>query len=236
MGTRTQLTCAWCGIPAIVLAIAGFLLAGFLPPPQASAHAREVAALYGGDTTAIRLGMLLAFVAFGFLGPFIAVITIQMLRIEGRNPVLAFTQLVSGGTVWVFLSVPVLLMTVAAFRPDRPPEIIQAINDLAWVLLVMPISPFVVQDVAIAVAVMKDRSPDPVFPRWVAYLNLWVAFVFLPAGLLTFFQTGAFAWHGLLSFWIPLAAFATWLIVMSVMAGRAVRQQARLERAEPAAA
>ena len=49
-------------------------------------------------------------------------------------------------------------------------------------------------------------------PRWVAFLNFFVAFSFLPDPLAYFFKTGPFAWDGLLAWWVPVAAFFGWLL------------------------
>src|SRR5260370_9014071 len=71
-----------------------------------------------------------------------------------------------------------------------------------------------VQVLAIAMAVFADRAGVPVFPRWVAYLNLWVVVLFIPTGVITFFKTGPLTYGGVLGFYIPLAVFAVWLVAM----------------------
>ena len=57
-------------------------------------------------------------------------------------------------------------------------------------LFIMPFMPFVIQNISIGVALIQDNSPQRVFPRRVAYFNFWIAALFLPGGLLTFFKTG----------------------------------------------
>jgi hypothetical protein len=52
----------------------------------------------------------------------------------------------------------------------------------------MPFTPFVIQNISIGVAVIQDNSPQRVFPRRVAYFNFWIAALFLPGELLTFFK------------------------------------------------
>lgn len=81
----------------------------------------------------------------------------------------------------------------------------------------------VVQAAAVAVAVLGDKSTRPLIPRWVGYFNLWVILLFLPGGLATFFKTGAFAWNGLLAFWLAAVVFGLWYVVMTVMLRRAIR-------------
>jgi hypothetical protein len=68
----------------------------------------------------------------------------------------------------------------------------------------------VFQQVPIAVAILLDRSPRPVFPRWVGYLNLWVPLSCFPAFLIYFFKSRPLAWQGILVFYLGLATFGAW--------------------------
>lgn len=215
VNTKIQLACAASVPIGTVVFILGFAIAGYIPPPPADATPQEIAAFYQDDTTLIRFGMLLALLGFGVWGPLCGVVTRQMLRMKPRQSVLAWVQLGSGIAAWQFLLVPVLVLTTAAFRPERDPVDTQALHDLGWILLFLPLTPFVVQSVAIAVGTLADKGLAPVFPRWVGYLNLMEVLLFLPVCLLTFFKTGPFAYHGALVFWVPLAIFVVWMLVMS---------------------
>jgi hypothetical protein len=82
-----------------------------------------------------------------------------------------------------------------------------------------------VQYLAIAVAVLVDRHEAPIFPRWVAYLNIWVALVAIPTGVITFFKTGPFTYGGMFGFYLPLEVFAIWLVVMPYAVIRAIRAE-----------
>lgn len=66
---------------------------------------------------------------------------------------------------------------IAAYRDDTSPELVRLLNDMAWVPFVGMTSTAVVQAGALAYSMPGDRRPVPVFPRWAAYLNLWVMFV-----------------------------------------------------------
>jgi hypothetical protein len=52
-----------------------------------------------------------------------------------------------------------------------------------------------------------------------------MALGFLPAGLMTYFKTGPFAWNGILAFWLPLVAFAIWFNVMFIALQKAIKEQ-----------
>lgn len=215
MSRRTQLVCLWMApVGIVVLAIGFFAIARYFPVPAPSESATQIAGFYQGHTLGIRLGLLLGFMALATWAPVNAVLTRQMLRIGGRHNTLAIVQVICGSVTWVFLALPLLVLEVAAFRPDRDPQITQALHDLGWILFIMPFMPFVVQNIAVGLCVIQDRRDNPVMPRWVGYFNFWIALLFLPGGLLAFFKHGPFAYNGLLAFWIPVGIFCLWYLVM----------------------
>jgi hypothetical protein len=125
---------------------------------------------------------------------------------------------------------PMILMTIITFRPDRNPELTVTLNDVSWLLFLTPIGPFIVQNVAIGTAILADRKG--ILPRWVGYLNFWVAFLFLPDVLAFFFHSGPLAWHGILVFWLAFVAYAVFLIAMGLVLRQAVRETSRTARVE----
>jgi hypothetical protein len=171
--------------------------------------------------------MLLMSISGALVAPFVAVISIQMKRIEGASPILTYTQLSAGSVGALFFIIPSLIFSCAAYRPERAPELTSLLNDLAWFFMVMPVAAAFVQNLAIAFAIFSDKRPQPVFPRWLGYLNIWVALLFAPGGLITFFKTGPFAWNGLLAFYVAGVVFGIWFIVMVIMLHKAIDQQAR---------
>jgi hypothetical protein len=227
---RVQIACAWGGPFAIVVALVGWLIAGLLPfPPGPDWSQADIVAFYGTNPVRVQVGLALAVIGLSGIGALVAAISIQMLRMEGRSPVLAFVQLVSGAVTWVMLIVPLIMMNAAAFRPERSPEITQTLNDLAWILFIPPIGPFLLQNIAIAVAILRDENRPTVFPRWVAYSNLWVAFLFVPGVLAYAFHSGPFAWNGIFAFWLALAAYAAWAFIMGLSVRAAVLHEDRTE-------
>lgn len=224
MNTRIQTWCAWCGPVFAVVFFVGMLLAGFLPPPSPGDSAPEVADFYRDDVDLIRLGLFTMMIAAGITAPFVAVIAVQLKRIEGQSSPMTYLQLIGGTTGMVAILVPVLIFAAVAFRPERSPEITQVMNDMAWLPFIINIPPAIVQCLSIGMAVLSDRRENPVFPRWVAYYNFWVAFLFVPGGLAMFFKDGAFAWNGLLAFWLAAVMFGTWFVVMSIALRGAIRR------------
>lgn len=226
MNTKSQMLCLWCGPAAIGVFLVGFwFIAGLVPPPSPHDSALKIQALYQDHTDLKRLGLVLTMMGGALTGPFAAAIATQMKRIEGRYSPLAYTQL-GMGVIGVLLFIfPAFVMEAAAFRPDRDPNLIQALNDVAWLPFIGAFMPAFVQCIALAVCIFKDKS-EKVLPRWLGYFNVWVALLFVPAALVNFFKTGPFAWNGVFCFWLPLSVFSLWFVVMTVVLRKAIQEQA----------
>lgn len=224
MNTNIQIACAASGVGAILFYVVGWwFIAGFVPPLSPLTGAAEVASFYNQNTGTIRFGILLAMIGSGMVLPFMAVIAVQIRRIESGTPILTYTVLAAGVVGAIILLVPTVLWTVAAFRPERSPELILLLNDFAWFLLVMTFPSFFVQFVAIGLAILSDKQVPPLFSRWVGYFNVWLAVLAIPGGLITFFKTGPFAWNGLLAFWVPVGIFVVWFFIMFYVLLGAIR-------------
>jgi len=236
MTKQIQAAMAWCGLAFVIVFFSGLLLAGFVPPIPPGHTAAQVARHYREHSDAIRTGCLLMLISTTFIVPFTAVISTQLARIEGRWTPLCFGQLAAG--VWgaVAASFPLMFFMAAAFRPGRDPQVIQAINDIGWIPFIINWPPAVAQAGCTAVAILSDRRPDPVYPRWIGYFLIWACIAFTPASLLLYFKHGPFAWNGLLSFWVAAVFFGTYFLVMTWGTLRAVgRQFAAPEGADAAA-
>jgi hypothetical protein len=230
MTRRTEMYCALSSIVGIVILLVGIWpIAGLLPVPSPNYSAQQIADFYRTDTVRLRVGLFVMLIGVFSYGPLCVAISRRMRRMSPRQSALASVQLSAATVGWVFLFLPFLIMSATAYRPQRAPEITQGMNDIAWFVLVMDFVPFCVQYLAIAIAVFADRSPVPVFPRWVAYLNLWVVVLFIPTGVITFFKTGPLTYGGILGFYIPLAVFAVWLVAMPYAVTRHLQREAQEE-------
>lgn len=201
-----------------------FLFPGFNPPMSPAMPADQVAAFYRDPAhlPEIRYSMIL-FNWFGVsLVPILALIMMQIRRMAHRTPIFAYAMLgcAAGGPA-LFLVANVCWL-LAAFRPDRSPELTQLFNDFGWITFTVLVPFFIGQCVILALAIYFDDQPRPIFGRWVARFNLLVAAALVPAAFVGVSLTGPLAWDGFLSFWLKNTAIAVWIVVMGVVLGRAV--------------
>jgi hypothetical protein len=232
MNTRVQMVAAWCGIVFMVTFGIGFwLLAGFIPPPSPADSAAAIARRFQGNTTGIRFGMLIMEFGSALLLPWGAAIAVQMKRAEGRHSVLTYTQIAAGALFVIEFIYPVMFWLVAAFRPHESAVVLRHFNDLAWLAFLGVVTTAIVQVFAIGVVALRDKRPNPVFPRWFAYFNFWCGLLFCPASLIVFFHHGAFAWNGFISWWMVVVVFFAWMVAMTVILMRAIRHQEAEEAA-----
>jgi hypothetical protein len=224
-------------LPALgILWISVFLLfPGFVQPMSPTLSAEEVAAFYRDpqNLPRIRYSMIVFnWFAVGLI-PILALIVLQIRRMAHRTPIFSYAIVAcAAGGPTIFLLAD-LFWLLAAFRPERDPELTLLLNDLAWVTFASQVGFLIAQSVILALAIYLDRQARPVFERWVAHFNLLVAAALLPASFVGLATRGAIAWDGLLTFWVRNVAIGLWIVVMGVVLGRAIHRQ-RNEAEAPA--
>ncbi|MFZ2174889.1 MAG: hypothetical protein WAW17_12840 [Rhodococcus sp. (in: high G+C Gram-positive bacteria)] len=211
---RTLVICGWCGPLTVVVAFIGWLIAGVLPFPLGAGDSTQTVAAFYANGVRVPMGIALASIGICLVIPLVAGVGFVMWRMEGRSPILALIQLVSGAVTGVLLLIPMLIMAVAGFRPDRDAELTMMLNDLAWLLFLTPVAPFIIQNLAIGAGILTATTP--LLPRWLGYLNFWVGFTFAFDVLAFAFKTGPFAWHGIFIFWLALSSYTVWLFAMGL--------------------
>ncbi len=214
----------WSAVAFFLLWLVGFVFfAQWIPPIPPTDDAGQIAELFAGRTGPILVGMVLMIVGAAFYLPWTAVLASLIKEVEGPDGYLSKTQLAAGVMSAMTFLLPAMAWTTAAFRPQRNPEITQALVDFGWLLFITPIAPFILQYLTLAVAIFADKRARPAFPRWSGYLQIWVSIIFLPAFGAYFLKTGPLAWNGLFVWWIPFVAFTAWFVVMVLQARTAVR-------------
>lgn len=207
--------CAWMGpVGMLLLFVAMMPAGGLIPPPSPALGAQQLAELYAGNTLGLRLAASLFVTGVACYLVFYVAVSAAMMRMRPNSSLLAAIQLTSGVVGILPLFFAGMLLGAVAFRPERAPEAVQALSDFAWVMIIMPASSVLPQFAALAIAIFRDRSQRPVFPRWVGYVNIWTGILFQSSLMTLLFQRGPFAWDGLFAFWVPFTAFAVWFYVM----------------------
>lgn len=231
---RISRAATYCGLLFIVGFFVGWgLVAGFIPPPSPLKPADDVVAYFIDNQYRIILGCIITMGCVMFVAPFTAALVHQLRRIEGSTRILANVQMMAGAATISVATVSCLIFLVAAYRPQRDPQVTQMLSDFGFTTFIGPFAPGFVQCLVIAVAVFSDRRAQTIYPRWVGYFNLWVAVGFLPGPVLFFFLSGPFAWNGIAAFWIPAVAFGSWFLVMVYTTVNAINQELAAANAAP---
>jgi hypothetical protein len=228
--SRMQMFGAWCAIGYLVLLGIGWAaVAGFLPPTHPLDDAGQIGQLYDSDFTRIRMGMVIVMFAALVFVPFVAVMAQQISRVEGGPGVLTYSFLLGGAGNMVLTFYPAIWWLTAAFRPDRAEQLIQLMNDMAWLQFLGGVTLYLAMPLTVMVVALADQSDRPIFPRWCGYANGFLAVAILPDQLLFFFKTGPFAWNGLFGVWLPIVFFGAFFIVNFVaLRGTILRERAEL--------
>ncbi len=198
----------WSGFIWITMVCTMWFLSEWFPPFAPDLTAIELADIYKENNFQLLLGGVLMMLSGLVLGPYVSVLVLLIEKVEKKMGVVSIAMIMTGATSVINVCLSGIFWAAAAFRPDRNPEVIQGLSDIAWLFFFGGISAFLglIGWVAYASLVLDDRK-NPVFSRWFGYLCLWTTIVTLPDILVFFFKTGPFAWDGLIGFWIPLVLF-----------------------------
>ena len=209
-----QKTMAISGAVFVLLLFPAMIMIGLLPPISPMRDAAEIAQFWSTNTGLKRLGLVVMLAASGLQAPFGALIAVRIRQMEGgRYSALAYAELVGVGLAVMAIIMPVFFFAAASYRPERDPQITQALNDLGWLPFVMNWPAATIQCLAIGFAIFG--AAHEIWPRWLGYFNLWCGFIFAAGGLVVLFKDGVFAWNGLLAFWLVAVFFGLWFLIMA---------------------
>jgi hypothetical protein len=227
MNRIAQLTCAWLGPTMFILfGIGSVWLAKYFPPAiHPSDSAQQVADYYAAHATRIRIGLVFTCCAYGVMGTWGVAVAAQTRRKEGAFPVLTYVQLTGMAAGTAQIVVMAGAWAAAAFRPGVvSPEITQGFNDFGWMLLLGTWIPFTIWNTAVGLAVLLDKSEDPVFPRWSGYLSIWAGIVYIAGSGAWFFKYGVFSWNGFITLWLVFIVFGIWVLTFTALSIRNIRR------------
>jgi hypothetical protein len=225
MKLSDQRICLWL-VPVFgVLLVAAFSIAGFVPPLSPTLPAQDVADFYRNHIGQIRAGMITVNLCGLMFIPFFMVIVVQMQRMANPSRALAYAYLSAAASAGSIFLLADLCWSIAAFRPERDPQLILMLNDLAWMAFVSPVGFMMAQNIFLALAIYMDAARKPVFPRWVGHFNILAALLIAPGAFSLMFKEGPLAWDGSLAFGLRFGSFAVYIAVMFFVVRSALSRQ-----------
>ncbi|MDG4667481.1 hypothetical protein [Mycobacterium sp. 236(2023)] len=226
MNTRGQRILLWT-VPAAaaLFALAYLLFPVFSPPLSPTLTPEQVAAFFADNTTGILGVTILCNLIACSLVPLFAVTAVQISRTATSSSAFTYAYVICVGVGLTAFILADYCWAMAAFRPERDPQLISLLNDMAWFFFIAPVGPIIVQNLCLAVSIYLDGRPDPVFPRWVAHFNIATAVLLIPSAFSILQTSGPLAWNGPLSFTLRLGVFACYILVMFVVLLGVVKRQ-----------
>jgi hypothetical protein len=224
---------AWCGPIYMTVGLVAFAgIAHFLPPPRQNWGADHLAYWFIDNSTRVKLGML-GMLAIGFFyAAWSLAVARLMERVEGPHRLLSRIQLLGGvGTALVTMgcAIPWFL---AAFRPgSRTPSEILLLSDMGWSIFDLTAMVTIVQMLSFGLLWLLVPETSQLVPRWMSYFSFFITTLQVPVYVWPWVTSGPFAWSGLIDYYVLLAAFFGWIVVVTYHLLRAIAQ---LERSEMA--
>lgn len=215
MHTKGQFILLWTApVAGVLFLIAYLMFPGFSPPMSPEMTPEQVAEFFRENSSGILGVVIFCNLIGASLVPLFATVAVQMLRVINSSPVFAYTYIICVGIGMTAFVLADYCWGVAVFRPDRDPQLISLLNDMAWFFFIAPVGLLIVQNLSLALSIYLDANPQPVFPRWVAHFNVVTAILLVPGAFAFLHKTGPFAWDGSLSFSLRLITFALYVAVM----------------------
>jgi hypothetical protein len=235
---RLERVSAWCGFVLLLGFIVAFSVGHLITPMSPTKSAQGVVEFLSDHQTGILACAAIMVLVVPFEYPFVVVTSMQMRRIEGGWGLLSMIQLTTGVVAPIGFFFPLAILAAAAYRPQsHSPDVLLAMSDIYWLMLVGNACIFALQVWSIGFAALVDRRPKPVFPRWFGYFNLVLGVLLIPGAFVFLTKTGPFAWNGLLANMLPSLVYFAWKIATPIMLLRAItseEEEAAAGTAEPA--
>ena len=199
------------------------VLTRVMPPPRPGVSVAEINSFFHAHATTIKLGFAMLMVFIGLASVTNGLVAHQMKRMSVK-PVFAYAYIASlavGAVPGCLFAAFAFL--AAVFRPDRDPQLIALLYDVALLTFVGSLGCFTTNYLVLALAIFLDKNG--VFPKWMAYVTFWQIATELLAAPVFIFHKGAFAWNGAISFYEGTVIFVVFLGCLIFLLRRAIQQQ-----------
>lgn len=217
---------AWSGFLYIgVFGLGWWILAHYIPPISPNASAAEVAHRYADHHVMMMIAAVFIMVSSIFLFPLGALCTLLVRKVEGGIGMLTLMLAFWFVALAVLNFFTGLAFAVAAFRPERSPDLVQAFNDFGISLFIGGTPLFApIWWILAYVILTKQERGNELIPRWFGYFNLLIGVLFLPEVLIYIFHSGPFAWNGVVGWWIPCVLLISYCVATPYVLLPAVRR------------
>jgi hypothetical protein len=132
-------------------------------------------------------------------------------KIEGKRPLWSVTEFVCGIFISLIIFFNACSWIVCSYRPEFSADVIQAFSDFAWFAFLLGWAYLALEMIATAIVELQDKREKPMVPRWFAWATIAGSIILVGAGGPAFFQSGPFAYHGLLGFYVPMVIWGVYL-------------------------
>jgi hypothetical protein len=200
----------WLALGAMVLfynlyGVVFFLVTSVQPPPDPAWELPRVVQWLDDNHWGLPIGFGLMFIVVFLTAACNALIAYSMRRMS-VSPAFAYSYFI----IYSFSAIPGMLLTcialvAGAMRPDRDPELLHWLYDLAFMAFDGTMGVFLVGTTVWMIAILLDKNR--VFPKWFAYLNLCNAMTEVVVAPAWLFHEGVFAWDGEIAWWLDMVVF-----------------------------
>ncbi|GLR67152.1 hypothetical protein GCM10010909_18330 [Acidocella aquatica] len=130
----------------------------------------HIAAIYQAKAMLIQIGMILGL--FGIAGymSLVGAISVQLFRIKGISRLPPYMQLGAGAIGVLTVMFPVMIFAMAAFRPERDPNLTQLLNDAGWLIIIPAFPTFIAQFARLRRGRIARQKPHTGLPALVCLL------------------------------------------------------------------
>jgi hypothetical protein len=203
--------------------VAFFVLSRTQPPANPALDSQGVVQWFNDNHYGVLVGFAIMFFITGMTAPQNALIAYSMRRMS-ISPAFGYSYLV----LYSLSAVPGMLLlcivlTVGAMRPERDSEQQQWLFDLAFLSYVGTMGVFLIGSLVWMLAILIDKNR--VFPKWFGYLNLCNALTEVVVSPAWIFHTGAFAWNGLIAWWIDMVVFGIYTGVFITLLRQMIQRE-----------
>jgi hypothetical protein len=204
-----------------------------IPPYEGAMPADELAAIYRANGASLRIGFSLGILACAFMVPWVVGLYRIMLSMEEGRLMLPMLQL-AGGLLTVCVPMfSCVILLAAAYRPEQDPALTRMLFDLGWLTIDMVWGVTTLQYIAFGAVVLRDRRATPLFPRWLAWLGIFLGLEFVLEFIMPHMRSGPFSWSGVFNYWLPFFGPFVWMILVVVYMVKATNRLAQEYAEQP---